>query len=221
MINSYPLPDAKFNEHYLINNISIRKKLINLYISYILDQWSRDLNTDLTLNNCLFGSVKLTENADPDKHKYSGYGIGFDSRLEFLLTDGSVGKNVINFGAHMSSSVHFDNKNKDISIRGKGPMQRLYDITLTVEAKYLINFTQSGKRFVLSLHYNGRYSFLFVNATKIYQFKEKNSEIEDYALCLSNVSKDITITNVIFFVEYHLIDTNDILDIHRDLMKET
>ena len=112
MINSYPLPDAKSNEHYLINNISIRKKLIKLYISYILDQWSRDLNTDLTLNNCLFGSVKLTKNADPDKHKYNGYGIGFDSRLEFLLSDGSVGKNVINFGAHMSSSVHFDNKIK-------------------------------------------------------------------------------------------------------------
>ena len=174
MINSYPLPDAKFNEHYLINNISIHKKLINLYISYILDQWSRDLNTDLTLNNCLFGSVKLTKNADPDKHKYSGYGIGFDSRLEFLLTDSSVGKNVINFGAHMSSSVHFDNKNKDISILGKGPIQRLYDITLTAEAKYLINFTQSEKRFALSLHYNGRNSLLFVNATKIYQFKEKN-----------------------------------------------
>ena len=49
---------------------------------------------------------------------------------------------------------------------------------------------------VLSLHYNGRNSFLFVNATKVYQFKAKNSEIKDYALCLGNVSKDFTINNM-------------------------
>ena len=29
--------------------------------------------------------------------------------------------------------------------------------------------------------------FLFVNATKVYQFKAKNSEIKDNALCLGNV----------------------------------
>ena len=38
--------------------------------------------------------------------------------------------------------------------------------------------------------------FLFVNATKVYQFKAKNSEIKDYALCLGNVSKDFTINNM-------------------------
>ena len=54
-----------------------------------------------TLNNCLFGSVKLTKNADPVKYKYSGYGIGVDSRSEFLFTDGSMGRNVITFVADM------------------------------------------------------------------------------------------------------------------------
>ena len=73
----------------------------------------------------------------------------------------------------MSSSVHVDNKGKDILTPGKGPTQGLDDTTLTAEAKQPINFTQSGKRFVLSLHYNGRNSFLFVNATKVYQFKVK------------------------------------------------
>ena len=73
--------------------------------------------------------------------------------------------------------------------------QGLDDTTLTAEAKYP-NFTQSGKRFVLSLHYNGSNSFLFVNATKVYQFKAKNSEIKDYALCLGNVSKDLKINNM-------------------------
>ena len=37
--------------------------------------------------NCLFGSIKLTKNADPDKYKYCGYSIGFDSRSEFSFTD--------------------------------------------------------------------------------------------------------------------------------------
>ena len=50
-------------------------KLTNLYISYTLDPWSRDLNTDFTLGNCLFGSVNLTNNTDQDIYKYSSYGI--------------------------------------------------------------------------------------------------------------------------------------------------
>ena len=91
-----------------------------MYICYTLNQWSRYLNTDFTVGNCLFGSVKLTKNTDPDKHKYSGYGIGFISRLEFLFTDGRYGKNVIIFRADMSSSLHVDNKTKDILILGKG-----------------------------------------------------------------------------------------------------
>ena len=99
------------------------------------------MNTDFTLSNCLFGSVKLTKNADLDKYKYTGYGIAFYSRSEFLFTDRSYGKNVIVFGADMSSSVHVDNKRKDILILGEGPAQGLDDTTLTAEAKYPINCT--------------------------------------------------------------------------------
>ena len=44
------------------------------------------------------------------------------------------------FGVHMSSSVHIDNKNKDILLLGKGPAQRLDDTTLTAEAKYPLYF---------------------------------------------------------------------------------
>ena len=170
--------------------------MTNLYISYKLNPQLRSLNTDFTLNNYLFGSVKLTKNAYVDKYKYSGYGIGFDSRSEFLFTDGSFGKNVIIFGADMSSSVHIDNKGKYILILAEGPTQRLDDTTLTAEAKYPINFTQPWKWFVLNLHYNGSNSFLFVNAAKIYQFKAKDSAIKDYALCLGNISKDFTINNI-------------------------
>ena len=75
----------------------------------------------------------------------------------------------------MSSSVHIDNKGKDNLILGEGPRQGLDDMTLTAEAKYPISFTQSGKRFLLRLHYNGSNRFLFVNSTNVYRFKAKNS----------------------------------------------
>ena len=77
-----------------------------------------------------------------------------------------MGKKVITFVADINSSVHIDNKNKDILILGEGSTQGLDDNTLTAEPKYLINFSQPNRRFVLSLHYNGSNSFLFVNATK-------------------------------------------------------
>ena len=74
----------------------------------------------------------------------------------------------------MSSSVHIENKGKDILSLDEGPTQRLDDTTLTAEAKYPINFTQSAKRFILSPYYSENNSFLFVNTTKLYQFKAKS-----------------------------------------------
>ena len=63
----HELSDIRFNGHCLKNNnTSIPKEVINLYIYHILNSWLRNLKTDLTLKNCLFGSVNLTKNADPD-----------------------------------------------------------------------------------------------------------------------------------------------------------
>ena len=59
----------------------------------------------------------------------------------------------------MSSSVHIDNKGKDILILGEGPTQGLDGTTSTAESIYPINFTQPNKKFVLSLHYNGSNNF--------------------------------------------------------------
>ena len=78
----------------------------------------------------------------------------------------------------MSSSVHIDNKRKDTLILGKGPTQGLNHI-LAAETQYLINFTRPGTQFCLSLHDNGSSNCLFVNATKIYQFKAKDSETKN------------------------------------------
>ena len=96
----------------------------------------------------------------------------------------------------MTSSVHIDNKKKDILILGIGPTQGLDDTRLSAEAQYSINFSRSNRKFCLSLHYNGSNSFLFVNATKIYQFKAKDSEIKKYPLCLGNISGDFSANNM-------------------------
>ena len=90
-----------------------------------------------------------------------------------------MGRNAIIFGVDMSLSVHIDNKNRDLSIIGKGPTQGLDDTTLTAEAQYSINCSIPQRTFCLSLHYNGSNSFLFANTTKIYQFKAKDSEIKN------------------------------------------
>ena len=70
-VNHYLLSDITFNGYCLINNnIPIPNKVINLYISYTITPWLRNLNTDFTLNNCLCRSVMPTKNADADKYKY-------------------------------------------------------------------------------------------------------------------------------------------------------
>ena len=53
--------------------------------------------------------IKNTSNPDADKYKYSGYGIGFDSKGSYKHPD-RYGKNVTIFGADMSKSKHANNK---------------------------------------------------------------------------------------------------------------
>ena len=59
------------------------KNILKLCISYEFYSWSRDLNDDFRLSDCLFGALTLTKNVDFDK--YSGYSIRFDSCSLFLI----------------------------------------------------------------------------------------------------------------------------------------
>ena len=99
------------------DHIFTHKKVVNIYIVYELAA-SSSHDSDPTIKNCLFGAVTLTKNADIEKYKYSGYGIGFDRRLSFSFTGGGFGQNVLIFGADMSTSIHIDNKKKDILVLG-------------------------------------------------------------------------------------------------------
>ena len=60
------------------------KNVVNLFIVYEIDRSSQDLHAVFTQKNCLFGAVKLTKNADPDKYSYLKYTIRFDSRSLFF-----------------------------------------------------------------------------------------------------------------------------------------
>ena len=104
------------------------------------------------------------------------------------------------------------------------------DTTLTAEAQYF-NIQLSNRKFCLSLHYNGSNSFLFLNVTKIYQFKAKGSELKKYPLQLGNISGDVSASNIKkktglhgclydFSVDYRAFDTSIIIDIHKYLMKK-
>ena len=83
---------------------------------------------------------------------------------------------------------------------------------------------------MLSLHYNGANSYLFVNGTEIYKFKAKDSEIVASPLYAGNISKNWAAHNLKktgftryvfdFSVDYDATDVDDILCIHKYLMKK-
>ena len=211
------------------------EKVVNIYIVYEISKaaniskYSSDDNYH-TLQNALFGAVSLTKNADIDKYKYSGYGIGFDRRSSFSFPGGGFVQNSIIFVVDMSSSTKIDNRKKDILILGKGPTQKL-EHTLTSEKIYSINFSKWHPKFCLSLHYNVSNSYLFVNGTETITFKAKDPEIVTTPLCLGNISKNLSVDNMKkkkgfygyvydFSVDYDAVAVDDILNIHNYLMKK-
>ena len=129
----------------------------------------------------------------------------------------------------MSTSIHVDDKKKDILVVGRGPTQGL-ESTLTAEKMYSIDFTVTKKKFLLSLHYNEGNSYLFVNGTEICKFEAKDSAIVASPLCLENISKDWSIDNMKkagltdyvydFSADYNAVTLDDIKDIHKYLMEK-
>ena len=201
--------------------------IVNIYIAYECSLNTNDFS--FAPENCLFGAVKLTINADIDKYKHSVYGFGFDARGSFLFPNGAFGQNVITFGVDMGLSAHDNNKKKDVLILGDGITQEIYDTKLTAEKMYSITFTARKKMFCLSLHYNGANNYLFANGTEIIKFKAKDSEIVANPLCLGNISEDFTEPNMKetvlygyvydFCVDYNAIAVDYVLDIQKYLME--
>ena len=109
-------------------------------------------------------------------------------------------------------------------------MQRLDNTTIYAEKLYSISFTENNMKFCLSLHYNGAYSYLFVNGTEIHKFKAKGSKIVANPLFLGKISKDFSVNSMKktglngyvydFSVDYDAFAADDILDIHKYLMEK-
>ena len=145
---SVKLAGAYFKQTKLMrpNNNNV----INIYIVNKIKPIFR--LSDYTLQNALFGSVKITKNAtDTSKHKYEGYGICFDEGGTFSKGKINNGRNVLIFGVHESSLVHANNKANNIYVMGDLFVQGINDTTLYAEKVYSQNFTAVNKKFVLNL----------------------------------------------------------------------
>ena len=90
-------------------------KILNFYILYEIIKIANingNRNSNLAVQNELFGAVSLTKNAHVNKYKYSGYRISFDRTSSFSFPGSGYGQNVIVFGVDMNSSIHIDNKGR-------------------------------------------------------------------------------------------------------------
>ena len=232
-----------FYENYVKENKSIYpvKSAVNIYIVYKLDTIKSTRCTDFTIQNALFGAVKITEDpSDSDHSKYSGYGICFDEGGNFSFGNIVNGRNLMIFGADMSFSSHERNRRNEIYDLGKDFIQGVTIVgpsksgtTIYAEKIYKHNFTEPNTEIVLSLHYNGYDSYLFVNGGEELKFKAKtfSDQTKQNIMCIGNLSSDwssINSTNTGLYgnvydvvVDYSPINSaGTIYDIHRYLMKK-
>ena len=170
--------------------------LLNIYCVHQLDPIASTRDTSYTIQNALFGAMQFTKNAtDYDKNNYKGYGICFDERSQFghtitenVRTHTTNGRNVLIFGVDMSFSAHATNRANHIYLMGDGLTQGINDTTLYVEKNYWRNFTDPGKKSIISLHYNGDKSYFFVNGRQELKFKAKTDQLVKEKLCIGNLS---------------------------------
>ena len=218
------------NGHVINNNV------VNIYIIYKLDPIASIRDTTFTIQNALFGAMQITKNADTSIYHYKGYGTCFDESEQFshTVTEGgrahtTLARNVIIFGADMSFSKHANNKANNIYVMGKDYVRKVNDTTIYAGKMYYRNFTYLGKNFMLSLHYNGDDSYLFVNGRQELKFKAKTDQLVKEKLCIGNLSDQWSTsksekTGVYgkiydFVVDYEqIVGTTKIIDMHKYLM---
>ena len=197
------LPELKNDErmhvslsgnHFQQNKVIIpnNNNVINIYCVYKIDATASTRDDTFTVQNALFGAMEITKNADTSKYKYKGYGVCFDEGGMFSMGNINNGRNVLIFGVEESSLVHSNNTANNIYVMGDGIVQGINDTKLYVEKTYSQNFTQPSKTFVLSLHYNGDDSYLFVNGKQELKFKAKTDQLVKEKLCIGNLSDQWT-----------------------------
>ena len=217
--------------HFQQNKVIIpnNDNVINIYCVYKVDPIASTRDDTFTIQNALFGAVEITKNADTSKYNYKGYRICFDEGGTFSKGNINNGRNVLIFGVHESSLVHANNKANNIYVMGDLFVQGINDTMLYAEKVYSQNFTQRSKKFLLSLHYNGNDSYLFVNGKQELKFKCKTESLVKEKLCIANLNDQWTASesektglygNIYYFlVDYEqIVGVGPIYDFHRYLM---
>ena len=205
-------------------------KVVNLYIVYELKN-RRIHSPYFTVQKGLFGAVKITKNENTSHYEYERYRIYFDGESSFSFGNRIDAKNLIIFGVNNSNSSQSTNKTQNIYVLGKDFFQGINNTIILAEKIYNTNFTQHSKKFVLSLHYNGDSSYLFVNGSPELKLKSSVNYLDRNLLCVGNISSDWSLTNSTktglygnvydFAVDYVGINgLKTIYDIHRYLMKK-
>ena len=107
LLNKNNRSGVTFNGNFMKQNKLgyTRGKNVNIYIVYELKNRRVD-NPDFTIQNGLFGAVKITKNVNTSHYKHEGYGICFDSESSFSFGNRIDAKNVIIFGVDTSNSNH-------------------------------------------------------------------------------------------------------------------
>ena len=217
--------------HFQQNKVIIpnNNNVINIYCVYQIEPISSSRDDTFTVQNALFGAMEITKNADTSKYKYKRYGICFDEGGLFSIGNINKGRNVTIFGVHENSVIHSNNKANNIFIMGDTFVQGINDTTLHAAKMHSQNSTQPSTKFVLSLHYNGEDSYLFVNGKQELKFKAKSESLVREKLCIGNLSDQWTTSesektglsgNIYdFVVDYEaIIGVKAIYDMHRYLM---
>ena len=176
--------------HFEQNKVIIpdNNNVINIYCIYELQPVTATRDDTFTIQNALFGAMEITRNTDTSKFAYKRYGICFYEGRTFSKGNINNGRNVLIFGVHENSLVHANNKANNIYVMGDLFVQGINDTTLYAEKVYSQNFRQPSKKFVLSLHYNGDDSYLFVNGKQELKFKAKTESLVKEKFCLGNLS---------------------------------
>ena len=156
----------------------------NIYIVYKLDPIASSRDTTFTIQNALFGAMQIAKNADTSKFNYKGYGICFDEGGQFshTITEGgrahtTLARNVIIFKVDMSFSAPAIYRTNNIYVMGKEFIQDINGTIIYAEKSYYRNFADPDKKYIISLHYNGDDSYLFVNGRQELKFKCKTDQL--------------------------------------------
>ena len=96
--------------------------ILNLYIVYEFNTKPHNPANSFSLKDCLFGTVKLTKNADKSKFTYNGRGIEFDGKGSWSFSNGFA-RNVTIFVVNNTSSSHMDIQKSNFLIVSEGPTE--------------------------------------------------------------------------------------------------